>query len=146
MLILSTTLRVQTCIAVNVSTDTFVGMSVSQLVAPYTAEFGKVPTGLGRYISLHHDIYPIYADAQYVTRTVREITSWGYTPVTLDTCMKTSAYREKNTSPPGKNLVAPPVGEPIAPKSVPSPSDASSFAGSVTMAGVVLAVRAFFGF
>ena len=88
------------------------GMTPDQVVAPYVAQFSQVGAGLGRYISLHHDIYPLYQDPGVISRVGTTVRSWGYTAVTLADCLSDKAYRDANNAPAGSTVKAPPPGAP----------------------------------
>lgn len=69
----------------------------------YQTQFAQVGAGAGRFIALHHDIYPVYTNPNVIPQVVAAIKNNGYTAVRLDTCLNDKApYRLANNDVRGK--------------------------------------------
>ncbi|KAI3631295.1 hypothetical protein MIR68_010785 [Amoeboaphelidium protococcarum] len=69
---------------------------LSQMIGAYSEQFSQVGPGLGRYVSLHHDLSQFYSNATNVVETVKYIKNYQYNIVRLDMCLSADAYRKSN--------------------------------------------------
>ena len=68
----------------------------------YVTQLNTVAQGQGRFISLHRDLYKVYTDESIMVTVNANVSSRGYTFVTLDKCLSDSAYRGDNKDPTGQ--------------------------------------------
>lgn len=72
------------------------GANTQSIVAQYTNQFSSVMSGQGRFITVHQDLVPIYADQSILANVIKTASANGYKTVTLDVCVGDAAYRTKN--------------------------------------------------
>lgn len=73
------------------------GMNAATIAGTYVTQFNQVGQGLGRYIGLHHDIYPVYQDPGVYQRLKNAFDAYKYRTVTLAECLgDPEPYRNGN--------------------------------------------------
>eukprot|EP00158_Paraphelidium_tribonemae_P002473 Partr_v1_DN25396_c1_g1_i1_m21679 putative chitin deacetylase len=87
--------------------------NLASIQQKYVDQLSKVQAGKGRYIAGHHDLIPLYQNG-VIESLVKLLANYGYSPVTLDTCLATSgAYRAENVDPKGSVVAVDPSGKPV---------------------------------
>jgi peptidoglycan/xylan/chitin deacetylase (PgdA/CDA1 family) len=91
-------------------------VKAADVITRLNSEFAQVSRGQGRYITLFHDIYPVFTDKAFLQTIVTAIKDQGYNFVTLGECLnEKNPYREKNGNDSGAQPLPPSAASTMSP-------------------------------